>query len=51
MKDMENKKKKQSIIIDWNKYTNFNNSNRALDPVTYIKELRKKDRMEPDYET
>jgi len=38
-------KKKQSTTIDWDKYTNFNNSKRATNPVSYVRELRENDRI------
>ncbi len=38
-------KKTQPTTIDWDKYTNFNNSKRATNPVSYVRELRENDRI------
>ena len=40
-----NEPKKKTSTIDWDKYTDFNDSKRALDPVEYIREMREDDRM------
>lgn len=36
---------KENCDIDWDKYTNFNESHRALDPVEYVREMRDDDRV------
>ena len=49
LKNMNNgfyyEQKEKSTKINWDKYTNFNDSKRALDPVGYIREMRDNDRM------
>lgn len=49
LKNMNNgfyyERKKKPSTINWDKYTNFNNSKRALDPVGYVREMRDEDRI------
>lgn len=38
-------KRDENSSIDWDKYTNFSNNQRAHDPVKYVREMRDDDRV------
>lgn len=38
-------KRDENSSIDWDRYTNFSNNQRAHDPVKYVREMRDDDRV------